>query len=263
MPVWIPLAIASGISTITNLIASKHASKVAAQNTNLTIAENKKQAELAYQREQQNISEMNKYNSPSEQMKRYAEAGLNKNLVFSQGTPGNQTQLAKYQAPNIQYSYEPKFKASDFDSLRDLPMQVQQIKNLSLSGRIAEAKATMDEALSKYANLLAKNSAYASLTQERMNELKRLYTVNELTTFFQAVPDSVGVFGWELKPQYADQFVQSLVTRLMTPTTNLEKTQQDISKGVLDIEIKESLSRNLKLIPWLQPLIQFLNLLKK
>lgn len=35
---------------------------------------------------------MNKYNSPKEQMKRFREAGLNPNLVYDQGNPGNQSQ---------------------------------------------------------------------------------------------------------------------------------------------------------------------------
>lgn len=35
--------------------------------------------------------EMNEYNSPASQMKRYQEAGLNPNLIYGQGTPGNQT----------------------------------------------------------------------------------------------------------------------------------------------------------------------------
>lgn len=46
-----------------------------------------------------NTELMNKYNSPANQMKRYSQAGLNPNLIYGQGTPGNQsapTPVASY-----------------------------------------------------------------------------------------------------------------------------------------------------------------------
>lgn len=47
----------------------------------------------------------NEYNSPAAQMARYEEAGLNKHLIYGQGTPGNIQQVPKYpdiQTPNYQ-----------------------------------------------------------------------------------------------------------------------------------------------------------------
>lgn len=45
------------------------------------------------------------YNAPKSQMQRYIDAGLNPNLIYGQGTPGNMESAPKYpniQAPNIQ-----------------------------------------------------------------------------------------------------------------------------------------------------------------
>lgn len=42
-------------------------------------------------------AEMNAYNSPAAQMRRYQKAGLNPNLIYSQGTPGNQSAPAPTQ----------------------------------------------------------------------------------------------------------------------------------------------------------------------
>ena len=44
---------------------------------------------------------MNEYNSPSSQMQRYQEAGLNPNLIYQQGTPGNASSTAGYNMPNV------------------------------------------------------------------------------------------------------------------------------------------------------------------
>lgn len=60
---------------------------------------NKQMADHQFDLQRQMIAEQNEYNSPLEQMKRFGAAGLNPNLIYSQGTPGNQTEIAKYQAP--------------------------------------------------------------------------------------------------------------------------------------------------------------------
>jgi hypothetical protein len=47
----------------------------------------------------QNQAEMNRYNSPAQQMQRYRDAGLNPNLIYGQGTPGNQPAPLETQQP--------------------------------------------------------------------------------------------------------------------------------------------------------------------
>ena len=44
---------------------------------------------------------MNEYNSPKNQMQRYAEAGLNPNLIYQQGTPGNAGSQATAGKPDV------------------------------------------------------------------------------------------------------------------------------------------------------------------
>lgn len=255
MPIpLLPLMLAgTGISAISNLIGSKHASNVAKRNTNLTIAENKKQAELAYQRELQNISAMNKYNSPQSQMERFKEAKLNPNLIYQQGNPGNQSQLARYNAPRLEYNYMPVFKGSEFDSIKNLPLSYAQVKNQLAIGDLNSAKATMEKALSKYAGMLARNKAYASMTEQQANEISYILGQKKIEKLFDIKEDSTGTPYFELKPQYADDFIQSIVDKWKQETTTLGKSQ-------VDIEIKNRLLKNLSVVPFLQPLIQFLKL---
>lgn len=52
---------------------------------------------------QANIDRQNAYNSPKAQMERYREAGLNPNLVYSQGNPGNQAQPVETRAPQLDH----------------------------------------------------------------------------------------------------------------------------------------------------------------
>lgn len=80
--------------------------KTSRRNVDATIAANKEQAQLAYQRQIQQMNLMNAYNSPASQMERYSAAGLNSHLIYGQGTPGNQQGMPQYSPPDIQYKYQ-------------------------------------------------------------------------------------------------------------------------------------------------------------
>ena len=65
--------------------------------------QNMKMAEYAYQKELEQWNRQNEYNKPINQMARFKEAGLNPNLMYGQGTPGNATDSPNYSAPHLQY----------------------------------------------------------------------------------------------------------------------------------------------------------------
>lgn len=81
-------------------------------------------SKYSYQQEQSMIEQQNKYNSPVAQMARYAQAGLNPNLIYGQGTPGNQNVIAKYNAPQIQ-------KTPDLGL--NLPAALSQSQNIAMN----------------------------------------------------------------------------------------------------------------------------------
>ena len=62
---------------------------------------------LAFQQNKEMVNLQNQYNTPLAQMQRYKDAGLNPNLIYGQGTPGNQSQIAQYQAPRMESSVRP------------------------------------------------------------------------------------------------------------------------------------------------------------
>lgn len=84
MPFWIPLAIAAA-GAITSRIAAERQAK-----HNRRLAEFQADANQSYLNQQLN------YNTPQAQMSRYQQAGLNPNLVYGQGTPGNQSAPLSY-----------------------------------------------------------------------------------------------------------------------------------------------------------------------
>lgn len=104
IPVVGPL-ISSGLDLLTGTSAANKTN-----NTNLQIARetNQAQMELAQYQADRNYQlwqENNAYNSPSAQMDRYKEAGLNPNLIYGEGSSsaGNSSSPAEgYQAPTLQ-----------------------------------------------------------------------------------------------------------------------------------------------------------------
>lgn len=80
--------------------------KTSRENTDKSIAANKAEAELAYQRSLDMWNMQNAYNSPQAQMQRFQAAGLNPHLIYGQGNAGNASGAPQYQRPDIQYRYE-------------------------------------------------------------------------------------------------------------------------------------------------------------
>lgn len=75
----VPIALGVG-SLIAGLFGQKKQ-----RESNMAIAQYQTEADQAFMRE------MNEYNTPANQMRRFQDAGLNPHLIYGQGTPGNQS----------------------------------------------------------------------------------------------------------------------------------------------------------------------------
>lgn len=257
-PFLIPI-IAGGIQTVANVIGSIHDRNVAKRNTNLTVRENQKLAEKAYQIEQQNIAKQNEYNSPANQMDRFRKAGLNPSLIYSQGTPGNQQGIAKYNAPTLQYNYKPGFKGSDFSPITSIMADAQNIKNSITQGKIMKAEATIKEASAKYADFLADSQSQLVFNQSQESMFRRVFSENEFKQFFtidQATNKAT------LRPDMAEQFSQAVISKVLMPT--LEYGQKNLQMGLTATQ-QMIAEKNLEMLdmglPWMQPIINFLRLI--
>lgn len=94
------------------------------ENTDKTIAAQKSESELAYQRSVQSWNEQNLYNSPQAQMQRFQEAGLNPHLIYGQGSSGLASSPPQYQPANLQYRYEAPAYGSAIQSVIPMLMSV-------------------------------------------------------------------------------------------------------------------------------------------
>lgn len=128
MPFPIVPAIIGAVSLIGNMLSSR-SSKKQAQATNTA---NLELAKYQYQEQQAQVDKQNLYNTPQNQMSRYQDAGLNPNLIYGQGTPGQQTSIPQYQAPRQDLHFTP-FQIPDmlsgFQDYRMRDAQIDSIKS--------------------------------------------------------------------------------------------------------------------------------------
>lgn len=80
MPAWVVPAIMGAVSLISSIAGQSKQKK-----------ENRKIAETQNLQNEKFIQAQNSYNSPVSQMARFQDAGLNPNLIYGQGNPGNQS----------------------------------------------------------------------------------------------------------------------------------------------------------------------------
>lgn len=97
--------IMTGVNALGNYISG-------GAGTNKQYHANKKLANQQHRMNMELLEYQLAYNTPAEQMKRFQKAGLNPNLVYGQGSPGNMETAPRYpdiQPPNIQGVYESAF----------------------------------------------------------------------------------------------------------------------------------------------------------
>lgn len=108
MILWLSAAAAVAAAGL-NLYGQFRQGRQSRRNVKDTHRLRKQLAERQFEQEQRGIEEMKKYNAPEAQMQRFRDAGLNPNLIYSQGNPGNVDQFAQYSPYEV-----------DFSSRRDL-----------------------------------------------------------------------------------------------------------------------------------------------
>lgn len=180
----------------------------------------------------------NWYNSPAAQMRRYAAAGLNPNLIYDQGTPGNATSIPTYQGAAADTSVGMQRLAT----LKQMQLMDADIRKGNAEARNAEAVAYGNE-LSNYRSAIdnqyynaEKTYALAAMDiQNRLNEGKislneahRLLAVEQkaLTIARQALTWTDNSIG-----QFRLKSILPLQMQLMDQ--DYEIGQQEISRNTL------------------------------
>lgn len=120
---------------------------------------------------------MNAYNAPAAQMARYSAAGLNPNLIYSQGTPGNQTSATPFMTPEVDpikiYSAAQEVRESkERIALAHARTQAQALRNMYDSLRLQEQSKYYAEN-ARYQSSIMKHTVQNILT--RTGNLDQVY----------------------------------------------------------------------------------------
>lgn len=140
MPAWVvPAAIAAG-GAIISLIQQSEQKKA-----NKKLAEYQNAANLEY------LAAQNSYNTPKNQMLRYQDAGLNPNLIYGQGNPGNQSspqQAAPITPTDYQRTFQNVIPAFNQTALAQSQIQAQNA-NTRRTGVLTQLNELQKDVLAK------------------------------------------------------------------------------------------------------------------
>jgi hypothetical protein len=121
-------------------------------------AENRKEAERAFQRQRQLINEANIYNAPVNQMARLKEAGLNPHLIYGQG-PGSMVS-ASAGTPPAAHQENIAENLGIYASMKQLDMQKRQLDLQERDIKLREAQNP---------SIIKKNEAEADKTNSEID----------------------------------------------------------------------------------------------
>lgn len=152
-------SIASGLGSALNFFSNQsnmnQQAEVSRENTDKTIQANKDAANIAYQRDIQQWNNANNYNSPSAQMGRLKQAGLNPMLAYGTGNVGGLSAgpSPTMHVPQQNYQYVAKQRAP-----LDLSF-MQQAQSLKLGqAQIDNVQANTDATRATTANEIIRNT---------------------------------------------------------------------------------------------------------
>lgn len=140
-------AIIAGVVALASAIISSTSSKKQTQQTN---AANMELAQYQAKTNEAFIDKQNAYNAPASQMSRYLDAGLNPNLIYSQGNPGNQSQPARYEAPRVDMHFNPLQIPEVIGQYQDFQMKDRQLAQMD-----AQTQAIKERTRSEMVNRLS------------------------------------------------------------------------------------------------------------
>lgn len=216
-----------GVSAGNNALTMQLQQTFNKKNAEENFKRNKKLMDYQYSKELESWNRMNEYNSPASQMARYRDAGLNPNLVFSQGTPGNATVIPHYTAPE----YNRKGL--------DVKIPQLQIAEGMAQVRLLNAEAKKKEMEALFAGEYYGGRASVLDSQAGIAFLKQVMSQREFDALFDREVESVyiegkdkyeNVYKYRLKPSIQEAFDKAQEAKLLRDPTAVSKTQEEADK---------------------------------
>lgn len=200
--------------------------------------QNKKLARYQADRNEQYLQKQLDYNTPKMQMERYQDAGLNPNLMYGQGNPGNQS------AP-IQY---PDIKSADYQNvLPGMAMQMQQLllmqaqtKNIDAgtAQKVAQTSLTGVQQLIAEKNPLLNEGAYNSIIDSLRSAAEQKAADAGSST--QKL-DWLKTKEWKVKGEGLNIEMSNLSNGFRKMDAELDTLEQKFNLGTTDQKIKNQI----------------------
>lgn len=137
----------------------------------------RKLAEYSFEQQQAMIDRQNQYNLPVNQMQRYQAAGLNPNLVYGQISPGNQQQIAKYDAPNLS-RYDARLNF--VDTIMNYMLKREELKQQKYQSDIQESEATIKRNEALFSNFISDGGLNSLRVNRYSSEAQKFHIINQL-----------------------------------------------------------------------------------
>lgn len=133
------------LSAGSSLINSGLSRRNSRRNVDRTIAGNLELSQYEFSQNLAQWERQNAYNTPAAQMQRYKDAGLNPNLIYGQGTPGNAASSPQYDKPTVDYTGITPIQIPNIISeFQNVGLKDAQIKNVEqqtkLGGAVTQIK---------------------------------------------------------------------------------------------------------------------------
>lgn len=178
----IAAAVSGGLSGflggLGNVIGTAMSNKQSLHNINLNAQYQRQLAEEEFQRNLQMWNLHNAYNTPSSQMRRFKDAGLNPHLIYGQGTSGNASSAPTYSRPSSDLRFQPS-------SLKfgELFNQLGNAVNLFMNYKQMQANVAQSQSIADL-NKVRADEVRQSIVNRQMDYLYKRLDYNQKKDLF-------------------------------------------------------------------------------
>ncbi len=137
-------------ATATSLLGAGLGAWQQSRNIKKTNEANLELAEYQFNKDLEMWHRQNAYNSPVAQMQRFEDAGLNKHMIFGQGTPGNATNMPSFNRPEIDHRGTQNIVGQTLSSVLSTSGKLLSLQRQKEDVEQAQIQTWVDENLAEY-----------------------------------------------------------------------------------------------------------------
>lgn len=210
-----PQIAAAGVQTLSDTGNTIIGQIWAKKNMKRQLAANKELAKYTNEMNIANWERQNAYNTPAAQMQRYKEGGLNPNLIYGQGTPGNAGSLPNYSQPvtDVRMPSPTMNLGGTLEKYYDVKLKNAQIDNIKAATENKEQDTANKE------------------IQAAINDIRR-WILGETKYDLSATPGIKNLYyGWQTSKMEHD-------SRGARYQADMKKVESEFQRKIIDMNMK-------------------------